>query len=74
MAELKEYIVLAYSATLNQTQRELNLMGPAPSNARNAQQWADSFAARLNQKQTLRATDWVGRVDVVNPLSHVRTQ
>jgi len=70
----KEYIVLAYSAKTNTRQRELNLMGPAPTTAKNAQQWADSFAARCNQKRVNDTDDWVGQVDVVDKAFHVRTR
>ena len=68
-----EYIVLAYSARLNQTQRELNLMSAHPNNARDAQRWADSFASRLNERQALRTSDWVGKIELVNRDFHART-
>jgi hypothetical protein len=73
MPQIPEYIVLAFSPTLNQTQRELNLMSAHPDNARDAQRWADSFATRLNDKQALRATDWVGRIEQVDANFHART-
>lgn len=73
MKQIPEYIVIAYSATVNTRQRELNLMGPAPTSAKNAQQWADSFATRCNKNRLLGATDWVGQYELVNKDFYVRT-
>ena len=70
---MSEYIIIAYSAQTNTRQRELNLMGPAPTTAKNAQQWADSFATRCNQKRVNNATDWVGQIELVNKDFYVRT-
>ena len=70
---MSEYIVTAYSASTNTRQRELNLMGPAPTTARNAQQWADAFATRCNTKRTNGASDWVGQIEQVNKDYYVRT-
>ena len=59
----EEYIVEAFSPSLNQSLRELNLEmnNPAIQNKAYAQQWADAFAQRLNKQAKLGATDWVGR-------------
>lgn len=58
-----EYIVEAYSKTLNQSLREINLEmnNPAIQSQAYAQQWADAFAGKLNKKRHMGATDWVGR-------------
>jgi CHASE1-domain containing sensor protein len=48
-------------------------MSAHPDNARDAQRWADSFASRLNDKQALRATDWIGRIEQVDANFHART-
>lgn len=69
---MEEYIIKAYSATANITQRELQLMGPQPSNAREAQMLADSFARRMNEQALMGATDWVGIIEAVDS-THVRT-
>lgn len=67
-----EYIILAYSAKKNITQRELQLMGPQPTRAREAELLAESFARRLTQARSQGATDWQGQVEAVDTL-HVRT-
>jgi hypothetical protein len=67
-----EYIVKAYSAQANQTQREINLMSAHPTSQADAQQWADSFAQRLSQQQFLGARDWQGQVELVDS-QHART-
>ena len=67
---MSEYIIKAHSATLNTTQRELNLMGPAPSTERDAWQWATAFAAKLNKTTTTK--DWVAQIELVST-NHVRT-
>jgi hypothetical protein len=74
MKQTPEYIVTAFSPSKNTKQRELNLMGPAPTSAKNAQQWADAFAQRCNKNKLLGATDWTGQIDVVNKEFYVRTQ
>lgn len=73
MPQIPEYIVCAYSKSMNTRQRELNLMSAAPDNARDAQRWADSFAERCNQKRLLNATDWVGQIEQVDNNFHART-
>jgi hypothetical protein len=60
-----EYIILAHSRTKNQTQREINLMSPHSSDARDAQRIADSFAQRLNERKALGASDWLGTIELV---------
>ena len=69
---MEEYIIKAHSTTANITQRELQLMGSQPSNAREAQMLADSFAQRMNTQVFQGATDWVGIIEAVDA-QHVRT-
>ena len=59
----QEYTINAFSPSLNQSMREINLeMGnPQITNKIYAQQVADAFASRLNKKGHMQATDWVGR-------------
>jgi len=68
---MQEYIITAHSAAANQTQREINLMAPAPTTAIEADRWAASYAARLNQQRHLQQTDWQPRIELVG--AHVRT-
>jgi hypothetical protein len=65
-----EYIVKAYSAQTNETQREINLMSPHPDTEQLAWQMAHSFAQRLNQSN--QAKDWVAQIEAVDTL-HART-
>ena len=65
-----EYIIKAYSPTLNETQRELNLMNAAPTTESVAWQWANSFAQRLNQ--TTPTKDWQAQIELVSE-NHYRT-
>ena len=60
----QEYTVNAYSKKLNQWMREFNLeMGnPQLTNGRYAQQIADAFALRLNQRAHMQTDDWVGKI------------
>lgn len=67
---MSEYIIKAHSPSLNTTQRELNLMGPAPTTEREAWQWANAFAGRLIK--TTSTKDWVAQIELVNA-NHVRT-
>ncbi len=63
------YAIQAYSATRNQTQRELaedELRGRPITNKQLATQMAQAFAHRLNQQQFLRTTDWQGEIELVN--------
>jgi hypothetical protein len=69
---MEEYIIKAHSAQANITQRELQLMGAQPSNPREAQMLADSFAARLSGQVFQGATDWVGLIEAVDA-QHIRT-
>jgi hypothetical protein len=65
------YEILAYSKTLNQTQREFDqdaLQGRPTTTPRLAQQKADAFAHRLNTQKKLRASDWVGRVNYITTI------
>jgi hypothetical protein len=61
----EEYVIQAYSPSKNQTIREFNLeMGnPSITNKAQADQIANAFAARLNQQQYLKATDWRAKVE-----------
>lgn len=74
MPEIPEYIIKAYSASLNIEQRELNLMSSHPRTKRDADRWAASFAQRLNEQQFLRATDWQARTELVDRQFHARTK
>ncbi len=63
------YAIQAYSATRNQTQRELaedELKGRPIVSKQLAEQMAAAFAQRLNTQQFLRATDWQPKIEVVN--------
>jgi hypothetical protein len=65
------YMIMAYSPEMNQTQREFDedsLKGRHTTDARLAQRKADAFAHRLNQQQTLKTTDWVGRIELITTL------
>lgn len=66
-----EYIVTAYSASTNTTQREINLIDPMPNSVHLAQMTADAFANKL--KTSTGIADWEGRIELVDPLGHVRT-
>jgi len=66
-----EYIIKAYSASTNQTQREINLMSPAADNERLAQQLAESFASRLNASNAVK--DWVAQIELVDHTYMSRT-
>jgi len=68
---MEEYIVMAHSPSLNQTQRELQLMGQQPNTVELAQKLADSFA--LRQQQLTGIEDWVGQIQLVDPLYSART-
>jgi len=67
---MSEYIIKAYSRTLNETQRQLVLEGAQPSTEQSAWQWATSFAEQL-KRQGL-AQDWVGQIELVGD-DHYRT-
>jgi hypothetical protein len=69
---MQEYIITAYSRAANQTQREINLMSPAPTTRADADRWAASYASRLNQQAFLQQTDWQPRIELVG--AHVRTR
>lgn len=65
------YQIMAYSPSKNQTQREFDedsLKGRHTLDPKLAQQKADSFAQRLNQRQCLKATDWQGRIELITTL------
>ena len=66
-----EYIIKAYSASTNQTQREINLMSPPADNERLAQQLAESFASRLNASNAVK--DWVAQIELVDHTYMART-
>jgi hypothetical protein len=70
---MAEYIILAYSPSTGHVQRELQLESRPASDPRLAQMFADSFAARLNAAGMDGIKDWVPRLELVNPDSHVRT-
>lgn len=63
------YAIHAHSPTRNQTQREFaedELKGRPVTSKILAEQMAQAFAERLNQQQFLRATDWQGRIELIN--------
>jgi len=66
-----EYIIKAYSASTNQTQREINLMSAPADNERYAQQLAESFASRLNASNTVK--DWQPQIELVDTSYYART-
>jgi hypothetical protein len=57
------YKILAHSASLNETQREIELNGNVITDQRLAQQRADAFAGILNRDRKGHATDWVGKIE-----------
>lgn len=60
-----EYVVEAYSPSLNQTVREFQLSNNANVSITSeaiALQHGQSFAQRMNNKQHMSATDWVAKV------------
>ena len=67
-----EYIIKAYSASTNQTQREINLESAPADNERLAQQLAESFATRLNVSSVTK--DWQPQIELVDQTFYARTQ
>ena len=64
------YEILAYSKTLNETQREFDqdaLQGRATISAKLAQQKADAFAHRLNLQR--KNKDWVGKIKLITTIA-----
>jgi len=59
------YKITAYSASLTQEIRELELDGTIITDARQAQQRADSFAERMNKNHHMQARDWVGKISLI---------
>jgi hypothetical protein len=68
---MQEYIILAHSASTNQTQRELQLEAAQPTTRELATRLADIFAKKL-QKST-GVLDWQGAIELVDADYHVRT-
>jgi len=66
-----EYIIKAYSASTNQTQREINLESRPADTERLAMQLAESFATRLNASNAVK--DWVAQIELVNTEYYART-
>jgi hypothetical protein len=66
-----EYIIKAYSASTNQTQREINLMSAPASNEKLAMQLAESFASRLNVSSATK--DWTAQIELVDHTYYART-
>ena len=66
--EVMEYAILAFSASKNETQREINLepSNPKVTDAGYAQQIADAFAHRLNHNSFLNTQDWVGKIQAID--------
>lgn len=67
-----EYIIKAYSASTNQTQREINLETAPADNERLAWMMAESFATRMNQRSETK--DWVAQIELVDTTYYARTQ
>ena len=67
-----EYIIKAYSASTNQTQREINLESRPADTERLAQQLAESFATRLNAASVTK--DWQPQIELVDQTFYARTQ
>ena len=57
-----KYKITAYSASLTQEIREIELDGNIITDEGVAQQRADSFAQRLREQQHMQARDWQGRI------------
>lgn len=63
------YAIHAHSPSRNQTQRQFNqdeLEGRPITSKQLAEQTARAYAQQLNRSQFLRATDWVGQIELVN--------
>ena len=63
------YAIHAHSPSRNQTQRQFmqdELQGRPITSKLLAEQTARAYAEQLNQNQFLRATDWVGRIELIN--------
>jgi hypothetical protein len=57
------YIIEAYSPSLNEAHRRLDLADlTLPTDPISAQRDADAFAYLFNRDQKNHATDWVGRI------------
>jgi hypothetical protein len=67
-----EYIIKAYSASTNQTQREINLESKAADTERLAMQLAESFASRLNVTNAVK--DWTAQIELVDSAYYARTR
>jgi hypothetical protein len=55
-----KYMITAYSPSLTQETREIELDGNIITDAGLAAQRADSFAQRLNSQHNMNVTDWIG--------------
>lgn len=65
------YQIMAYSPSKNQLQREFDqdsLQGRHTMTQRLAEQKAESFAQRLNQRQFLKTMDWQPRIELITTL------
>ena len=65
------WTVMAFSRSKNQLQREFDedsLKGRHTQNRKLAEQKAQSFAERLNQRQFLKTQDWQPRVELIETL------
>ena len=63
------YAIHAHSPSRNQTQRQFNqdeLEGRPITSKILAEQTARAYAQQLNNQQFLRATDWVGQIELIN--------
>jgi hypothetical protein len=62
------YVIMAFSRTLNQTQRIMDqdsLQGRHTTTQALAQQKADAFAGDLNRIKKLSTTDWIGKIELI---------
>jgi hypothetical protein len=57
-----KYKITAYSPSTTHEIREVELDGNIITDARLAQQRANSFAQRLNDQKHMQTTDWCGQV------------
>jgi len=63
------YAIHAHSPSRNQTQRQFNqdeLEGRPITSRQLAEQTARAYAQQLNNQGFLRATDWVGQIELVD--------
>lgn len=62
MTQQTHYAIIAYSPSLNEYQRWINLTEQFVYDPVYAQKLADVHAYTYNQQKKLNATDWVGQI------------